>query len=326
VTGPGQAALDRRGSATVTEVAAIDGTERPDRADPPLRGGCTTSDGVGIATYDFGGEGPDLLLVHATGFCATVLTPLAAALAADYHCWGLDLRYHGHSDRPADGSYAWSGFATDVLTVVDHLGLDHPFGVGHSCGGASLLLAEQRRPGTFRALYGFEPVVLPADPIPATFENNVLSKGALRRRQTFPSRTDAFLNFTSKPPFNVLDPDALQAYVIDGFELVPSEEGGDGEAIRLRCRREDEAQVYAHGPSHDAWVHLDEVGCPVALVCGAETDAFGPRLLRAVAGRLPVASVDVLPGIGHFGPLERPDLVADSVRGALDGPPVTTPS
>ncbi len=304
----------------------MDGTDRPDRGDRTVRGRCTTPDGVGIATYDFGGDGPDLLLVHATGFCATVLGPLAAGLADGYHCWGLDLRYHGHSDRPTDGGFAWSGFATDVLATLDDLGLDRPLGVGHSCGGAALLLAEQRRPGTFRALYGFEPVVLPADPVPPSFENNPLSEGARRRRETFPSRTDAFVNFTSKPPFNVLDPDALQAYVVDGFEPVPATEGGDGEAIRLRCRREDEARIYAHGPSHDAWPHLGEVGCPTALACGAETDAFGPRLVRAVAERLPHGSVEILPDLGHFGPLERPDRVADSVRRSFDDRAVTTPS
>ncbi len=41
---------------------------------------CTTPDGLGIAVYDYGGRGADLLLVHATGFCAEVLEPLAHSL------------------------------------------------------------------------------------------------------------------------------------------------------------------------------------------------------------------------------------------------------
>jgi pimeloyl-ACP methyl ester carboxylesterase len=117
----------------------------------------TTPDGVELAVYDFGGTGRDILLVHATGFCAGVLLPLAGALGDRFHCRALDLRGHGRSGRPVDGDFAWSGFATDVLTTVDGLGLDRPVAFGHSCGGASLLLAEQRRPGTLTGLYLFEP-------------------------------------------------------------------------------------------------------------------------------------------------------------------------
>jgi pimeloyl-ACP methyl ester carboxylesterase len=306
-------------------VASAD-DDHPETVDSPIRAGCTTPDGVGIATYDFGGDGPDLLLVHATGFCATVLGPLAGSLTGEFHCWGLDLRFQGHSDRPASAGFDWSGFATDVLTVVDHLGLDRPYGVGHSCGGASLLLAEQRHPGSFRAFYAFEPVVLPAPPAPASIDNNPLSRGALRRRQTFPSRTDAFVNFSAKPPFDRLDSDALQAYIDDGFELVPTEEGGDGQTVRLCCRREDEAQIYAHGASHDAYVRLPEVAIPVALSCGADTDSFGPGLLAAVADRLPSATVDVLPGLGHFGPMERPAEVGAAVRRTFRSRADTAPS
>jgi len=320
VTRSGGTGRDGRsaGSATVGGVAASDDTGGPGP------GRVTSPGGVGIATYDLGGDGPDLLLVHATGFCGGVLAPLAAGLVDRFHCWAVDLRFHGRSGRPAGPDFAWSGFASDVLAAVDGLGLDRPAGFGHSCGGASLLLAEERRPGTFRSLYCFEPVVFPGPPAAAPAHDNPLSAGARRRRETFPSRTDAFVNFSSKPPFGDLDPDAIAAYVEDGFEVVPGDEGGDGEMVRLRCRREDEAEVYAHGLTHDAFVGLGRVACPVTLACGADTDSFGPAFLEADAAQLRDASVEILPGLGHFGPLERPAEVAASVRRAL-GPVAGTP-
>ncbi|HXA30708.1 MAG TPA: alpha/beta hydrolase [Acidimicrobiales bacterium] len=287
---------------------------------------CLTDDGLTIALTDFGGRGPDLLLAHATGFCAAVLAPLAKGLAGTFHCWGLDLRGHGHSERPADGNFAWSGFALDVLAAVDHLGLHQPFAFGHSCGGASILLAEQARPGTFRGLYCFEPIVFPSDePVEDIGMNNPLSMGALRRRETFPSRADALANFQSKPPFSVLDPSALAGYVDGGFELVPPEDGGDGSLVRLCCRREDEAAVYAQSFRHDAFAHLSGVTCPVTLACGEETDVFGPPVLEQYAARLPRPAVRVFAGLGHFGPMEGPGQVAESLRDALipdrDTPP-----
>jgi pimeloyl-ACP methyl ester carboxylesterase len=289
-----------------------------------------TPDGLRIAVYDFGGDGPDLLLVHATGFCTEPFEPLARQLAPHVHCWGLDLRGHGRSDRPPTGDFAWSGFATDVLTVVDHLGLTEPFGFGHSCGGASVLLAEQARPGLFRALYCFEPVVMPDRNRDFLAARNPLADGARRRRETFPSADEALANYASKPPYAELDPEALRLYVASGFEPLPADEGGDGRAVRLRCRREDEAAVFTAAGGHEAFGHLGEVSCPVTLCCGKETDAFGPRLMEADAARLPDGRVEVLPDMGHFGPLQRPAVVADSIVAAfgLTGGPVdgTPPS
>ncbi len=127
----------------------------------------------------------------------------------------------------------------------------------------------------------------------------------------FASRHDALANFSTKAPFDRLHPEVLAAYVDNGF-------APDPDGIRLRCRRRDEAQVYAHGLAHDAFAHLDEVRCPVTLACGAETDAIGPDVLALCADRLPGADVVVLPELGHFGPMEDPDALARSVGSTLD--------
>jgi len=295
-----------------------------DSSSPALT--CVTPDGVDLAVYDFGGTGDDLLLVHATGFCAGVLLPLARALSGRFRCHALDLRGHGRSGRPVDGDFAWSGFATDVLTVVDRLGLEGAAGFGHSCGGASLLLAEQARPGTFRGLFLFEPVVVPVQSVQFPVKENQLSTGARRRRETFPSTEDAFVNFSSKPPFGGLDPEVLKRYVEDGFEVIPTDEGGDGHEVRLRCGRNDEAEVYVHGFANGAFARLHEVLCPVTFAYGEDTDAFGEHVMAADADRMSRASVVSYPGLTHFGPLERPDDVAAGVLGALDATDGTTPS
>ncbi len=278
---------------------------------------CTTPDGVAVAAYDFGGEGPDLLLAHATGMCASPFGPMARALAGHFRCWGLDLRGHGRSARPVDGDFAWSGFATDVLTVVDHLGLVRPFGFGHSCGGATVLLAEQARPGLFRSLFCFEPVVMPDAARAVVAASNPLAEGARRRRSEFPSAEAALTNYASKPPYADLDPEALRLYVEGGFEVVPGVEGGDGRAVRLRCRREDEADTFAAAGRHDAFAHLAEVDCPVTFCCGAQTDAFGATLMAADAAPVPHSRVEVLAAMGHFGPLQAPRAVAEAVVGAF---------
>lgn len=269
-------------------------------------------DGSFVAYYGLGGSGTPLLLVHATGFCGPVLAPMAAHLSARFRCVALDERAHGASPPPADDDFSWTGFADDVLAVVDELGLEHPVGFGHSCGGAALLLAEEARPGTFAGLYCYEPVVYPGDvPLEPGLERNPLAAGALRRRQHFDSRAAALENFAGKAPFDSLDAAVLAAYVDNGFE--DGRRGG----ITLRCRREHEAQTYAHGLSHDAYARLGEVSCPVTLACGEHTDAFGPDFLALFAARIGSVEQVVLPGLGHFGPLEDPAGVAASLENSL---------
>lgn len=265
-----------------------------------------SSAGVDVTAYDLGGDGPPLLFAHATGFHGHVWAPLFSSLAASFRGYTFDERGHGDSTAPADRNFDWHGFADDVLAVIDGFGLSRPFAVGHSAGGAALLLAEIARPGTFRALYCFEPIVFPSAPFP--HDENPLSEGARRRREVFASKEDAYDNFASKPPFSVLHPDALRAYVEWGFDDLP-----DG-AVRLKCHREDEAEVYRMGSAHDAFAHLGEIRCPVTLACGERTDAVTPELLALQAAELPSARTEVISGLGHFGPLEDPARVADSVR------------
>jgi pimeloyl-ACP methyl ester carboxylesterase len=276
----------------------------------------SSTDGVDLAVHDFGGDGPTLLLAHATGFHGMVWSPLASELVSDFHCVSVDFRGHGDSSVPDHGSFDWAGFADDVLAVVADLGRPRPlYGVGHSKGGASLLRAEQREPGTFTALYCFEPIVIGPDARRASAESigeHPLATGARRRREVFDSFAGAYENFASKPPLQALHPSALRAYVDHGFVTL------DDGTVRLKCRGADEAAVYSMSTEHDTFDHLHLVGCPVTVAAGGDLDGAG-RLARPVADALPHGRYEQHPQLGHFGPLEDPSLIADRIRAAFAG-------
>ncbi|HNB94284.1 MAG TPA: alpha/beta hydrolase [Microthrixaceae bacterium] len=272
-----------------------------------------SSDGLSIATYDLGGDGRDLLLVHATGFCAGVWGPLVEHLRG-FRVTAIDVRGHGRSDAPdlgPDGpGMSWAGTGDDVLAAIDALDLQDPVGAGHSMGGASLLIAELARPGTFGALWGFEPIVMP--PSIATVDRpNPLADGARRRRAEFPSAEAAFANFAAKAPFDVLDPDALAAYVRYGFE-----EHSDG-TLSLRCRPEVEAATYEMGPRHPTFERLGAVPIPVTVLRGQDTPYSPAAFAPAVADALPHGVLEEHPELGHFGPLQDPAAMAASISAAL---------
>ena len=90
------------------------------------------------------------MLLHATGFHGRCWLPLAPALTDHFSVWSIDQRGHGSSGKAPDRRYDdWTYFVDDLFAVLDSLGLEGWRGVGHSLGGAVLLLAEQRQPGTF---------------------------------------------------------------------------------------------------------------------------------------------------------------------------------
>jgi pimeloyl-ACP methyl ester carboxylesterase len=273
-----------------------------------------TSDGVEIATYDLGGDGPPLLLAHATGFHGLVWPPLAAHLRARFRCVAFDHRGHGRSGKDPSGIYEWSSLVLDPAAVIAGLELGQPYAVGHSMGGGVLLLAEQAAPGTFRKLYCYEPVVLPVVEGPPEASSLPLAPAARRRREIFASREAAHANYADKAPFSTFDPAVVQLYVDHGFEDL-----ADG-TVRLRCRGEDEARVYEAAMRHTGWVHLPEIEAPVTVACGGEDAHFNEDAVTAMAARIPEGRAEVLASLGHFGPLEDPALVAGSILAAMDRP------
>ncbi|MDE0802743.1 MAG: alpha/beta hydrolase [Acidimicrobiales bacterium] len=275
---------------------------------------CST-DGAELALHELGGDpqGRPLLFCHATGFHGRVWRAVADEFPERRNL-ALDFRGYGDSTEQ-DGVLRWEGFADDVLSVVDSLALDEVQAVGHSKGGAALLLAEIARPGTFERLACFEPIVFP--PMgeggaigPGDAPENPLAAGARRRREHFDSYEDAIERFAAKKPLGLLRADVLEDYVRHGFQ--PDADGG----ITLKARREHEAATYDSGSLHHAYEQLDQIACPVLVLHGGD-GGFPAMAAPMIATALMAGDVRAMPELGHFGPLEDPVAFATEVRGFL---------
>ena len=274
----------------------------------------TSPDGVGVAAFDFGGRGPDLVFAHATGYHGLVWQPVIERLQGEYRCITFDERGQGDSGKAPGDDYDWARLAVDLSTVVDGFGLTGPFGVGHSCGGALIFLVEADAPGTFRSIYAYEPVVVPSVARPLVHTVNPMAEAARRRREVFGSRREAFDNYATKPTYSRCVPEGLWAYVDHGFEDLP-----DG-TVRLKCRGEDEARIFTMGPSSEAWNRLGDVRAPVTLARGSLSGfPFDEATQSDVAAALRLCRTEAIDGLTHLGPLEDPDLLARHIRNALAG-------
>jgi pimeloyl-ACP methyl ester carboxylesterase len=244
------------------------------------------------------------VLSHATGFHGRVWEPLARHLPG-VDCHALDLRGHGDTPVPDGYDFPWPAFGDDVLAAVDALppGSGRPVGVGHSAGGAALVYAEAARPGTFAALWLYEPAAFPPPP-PGVTLSNPLIEPTKRRRATFPDRAAALANYASKPPMDEFDPRVLAAYVEHGF-------ADDGDGVRLKCLPVNESRVYESSLVSRAFDAMARVRCPVLVVRGHEgTTGWW---YRAAAARLPAGRAEAHEDLGHFGPLTHPARMAASI-------------
>jgi pimeloyl-ACP methyl ester carboxylesterase len=96
-----------------------------------------SNQGVNIY-YELEGSGPPLVLVHqlAQSLQAWRSAGYTRELAKDHLLVLIDPRGHGQSDKPHDkDDYSPGRMASDVLVVVDHLGIRKFHYLGYSLGG-----------------------------------------------------------------------------------------------------------------------------------------------------------------------------------------------
>ena len=275
-----------------------------------------STDDVTVAVHDLGGDAgaPVLLLSHATGFHGRAFGPMAdAGLTERFHCIAPDWRGHGDSVVPHELDYAWRGFAEDVEAVLDNIdGAGPLYGFGHSMGGAALLMAEADRPGTFAALFLYEPIVPPPGAfIRAYGVDNPLAAGAEKRREVFDSYEAAIDNYASKPPLNVFTADALRAYVEGGFAAQP-----DG-TVLLKCRGRVEAMTFRMAAANGMHERLADVRCPVTIAVGVDEPLAPSAFAPAIVEGLPNGRLLSLAPLGHFGPMEDPAALAQAALSAF---------
>jgi pimeloyl-ACP methyl ester carboxylesterase len=92
---------------------------------------------IRLRYYDFGGDGPPLVFLHATGFHSWLWLPYARRFAGAYRVLAVDQRGHGASDKPPTG-YRWEVFGRDFAAFLDALDLDAVRAVGHSKGATAI--------------------------------------------------------------------------------------------------------------------------------------------------------------------------------------------
>ncbi|WP_306326277.1 alpha/beta fold hydrolase [Streptomyces venezuelae] len=250
-------------------------------------------DGVRLVCRDWGGSGPDVLLLHGLAGHVGEWDGTARLLRDSGHrVVALDQRGHGASERhPGDVSRA--AYVADAVAVVDELGLDRPVLVGQSLGGSTALLTAAAHPALPRAL-----VLVEAGPGGANAGVQEQIGGWLRAWPVpFPTR------------------EVAAAYLGGGREPVGEgwarglEERPDG----LWPRFDPEVMVRSLDEiaTRSFWDEWAAITCPTLTVLGQGEQGgiiSGAEYAEMVRLR-PSLHGASLPGTGHDVHLERPDVL-----------------
>ena len=268
-------------------------------------------DGVKLHVANWGGAGPDVLLVHANGFLGWVYRELIRHLVDAYHVYTLDLRGQGDSDKPVLGDSHWQDMARDVAAVISALQLQNFYGLGHSGGAVLLADYAATHPGRVQGLALLEPVSFPHEPpflerMSAT--NHPLVEQTLRRREVWDSRQQLFDAYRTKAAFSGWQHEVLWDYINHGTVDLPTGQ------IRLKCPVKVEAHVFAQSPLVGTYSQLDRVDCPTLVLRGEQTDPPLFLVAEKVAQKIPQGRLVTVPGTSHFLPMEKPQDIARIIR------------
>ncbi len=217
------------------------------------------------------GEGPDpVVCLHGITTQHRAFNAAARYLGPSRGLVGVDLRGRGDSDKPESG-YGLETHASDVIRVLDHLGLDQAILVGHSMGAFVALKTALESPGRVRALVlldgGWPRVESSAGEITeeekeeaAALEEG-LARAFRRLDMTFES-PEAYLDFwfpDRSLTMEDLPPDLADYYLYDLGEV----DGGYNPKASRAAAEEDSPSVSSTSPTAE---EMRGVSCPVALV------------------------------------------------------------
>lgn len=254
------------------------------------------------------GEGPDVVMVHGlTGNLAVWHLHIVPALHDRFRILTYDLRGHGYSDTPPSG-YDPDSMASDLLELLDALGIERPVIVGHSYGADIALYFAARNPERLREAIAIEPA-LPA------LEELRAHDGWVGWSYWVAALEGAGVTV---PPERRSDMRWLMLATVD----LPKQWGplqGLPRDPKPFLRLVDETTL----PEDYRRVgtltleHIPSIETPVTLMC-AERSAF-IETFEHLRERLPNVHPILLPTTewGHFGPLEQPQLVAEQIAARL---------
>lgn len=275
-----------------------------------------------ICWFEWGapGQGPSVLLLHATGFHARLWDRVVAALPAGTHVVAPDHRGHGRSYKPASLS-DWVATSDALLPLIDLFAGRSLVGCGHSMGGYALTRLASARRDAFKHLFLIDPVIMEPSlyaamagaPLADPSEHPVS-----RRRNRWADWRAMQAHFAERPPYAHWQRPILADYCRYG--LLPA---ADSDGYELACPPALEASVYLGAGRSDPYPWLGHIAPPLSVIRARQAERTGhldfsvSPTWDGLGAQLGAARDEQWADHSHFIPMEAPQRLADLIATAL---------
>jgi pimeloyl-ACP methyl ester carboxylesterase len=238
------------------------------------------------------GEGPVVLFLHGLGMTRTGWDAQLADLGDRWRCVAWDMPGYGASPPLERLSIAAAADAAAGL-VADLGGPVHV--VGLSMGGMVALELALRHPDAVRSL-------ALCDTSPAFGLDGTDPEAWRAARLAHLGEGVRVEDFAETVLRGVMAPDAEPEAVALAV------------ASMLRVPIPGLRQAIAALPDHDARARLGRIAAPTLVVVGELDEETPPAYAEALAAGIPGARLEVIPGAGHYTPLEAPAVLNALLR------------
>jgi pimeloyl-ACP methyl ester carboxylesterase len=275
------------------------------RADAAARSNTVQVNGVKLHYLEWGSErSPPMVLLHPAPLNAYVWDQFGAAMAPHFRVIAPDAR--GFGDSAWSSSYDGDVFLEDLHALMGSLGLKRPILCGNSMGGTLAYMYAGMHPDGVDRL-------IAVDTGPAEPPSTTPPTGAPPRRPGGPPPMSAG-PFASAAEATAAIPPVMGAAFIKAMVDHNLRRATDGTWVW----KHDHARVMAAGARSMTdprkWPLWQAVRCPTLVLRGERSPALSQQAAeRMVAGK-ENAVLEVIPGAGHFIPIEAPALFEAAVR------------
>lgn len=232
---------------------------------------------AGEVAYSDTGEGPVVVLLHATLHDRHDFDAIVPGLRDDHRVIALD--WPGHGDSPAPSRPPTAALYADVLAdVVATLDLPPAAYVGNSVGGFAAARLAITDPQRVSRLVLVNAGGFTASPITNLYCRALGTPAVMKR--VLPRSIRSYMKATSDNDYAVQERALARAHTQDGVILT---------AALWRS--------FA-APEYDLRPHADRITAPCLVVWGSKDTAIPMRLGRSTAAAIPGSRLEVLP-TGH---------------------------
>lgn len=254
--------------------------------------------------YDVAGDGPPVLLIMGFGMRGVGWSPLTERLLPDHRVAWFDNRGVGESGRTTRG-WTMGEFSADAVALMDELGWDDAHVVGVSMGGMIAQHLGLDAPERVRSLS-----LLATTARGKNTTRPDLSTGVELLRTAFGSRRARLRALVDL----VFSAESIESR---GYEALMEEVAPAHGTAPLR-------EVLAHKRAierHDTRARLAEIAAPTLVVQPTADRMVNPIESTLLASLLPSPRLVAVDGAGHRVHADRPDVVAEAVRGFVAAHP-----